>query len=194
MKKNIIILSTAVLLVVLAIHVGLQIFSLPEVELSLSNQTLQDFEDWYGHEEHTYISEMPSLGGTGRERLICINTSKRYDIILHRYEIGRYSFDQMVNYLLTEIFPKTIHPIGNRGLMSANVSFDSIYDILVVPSENMSIVFLARAMEDGYDIYPLRVVNDRIIGLQATEDGYIDFFFTTHTESGLWENLLVRRS
>jgi len=193
-KKNFIIISIAIGIISTAIHIGIQVFSMPTIKPSLSSETFSELEEWIYHSEHVYYAERPSLGGVGRERLVCIYTSRRYDIILHRYEIGRYSFDQKVNYLVTQIFPYSIHMIANRGLMRADVSFDSVYDILVVPSEEISVVFLARAEEDGYEIYPIRIFNSRVIDVQTTKEGVINFLFSSHTESETWESLNARRN
>jgi len=194
MRKNTLIIAVAVAIIITSVYIGTQVSFSPEIEPSLPYEAIQVLSEWYGHNEHIFYAEMPTLGGIGRDRMVCIYISRRYDVILHRYEIGRYSFDQKINYLVLEVFPYTIHMIANRGLMRANTSFNSNYDILVVPSEDISVVFLAHANEDGYSVYPLRVTSSRILGLQATEEGYVDFFFTSHTESESWESLLARRN
>ena len=191
MKKTVIIFSIAIAILVITVHVGIQLFSLPTQEKPPEEKPANE---WIYHSEHVFYAERPSLGGVGRERLVCIYISRRYDIILHRYEIGRYTFDQKINYLVQQVFPYTIHMIGNRGLMKANVSFNSIYDILVIPSEEMSIVLLARAEEDGYSIYPIRIFNLRVFSVEVSEEGDIYFLFSSHTESESWESLNARRN
>ena len=191
MRKTVIIFSIAFAILAISIHVGMQIFSLPPTrEQPLDEPT----SEWTYHSEHIFYAERPSLGGIGRERLVCIYISRRYDIILHRYEIRRYSFDQKINYLVQQVFPYSIHMIGNRGLMKANVSFNSVYDILVIPSEEMSLIFLARAEEYSYTIYPIRIFNLHIFSVEVSEEGDIDFLFSSHTETETWESLNARRN
>jgi len=182
----------AIATILIAIHVGVRIFRIPSVEMPLFEESLLELEEWYHHNEHVFYAEFPSLGGVGRERIVSVDISRRYDVILHRYEIGRYSFDQKINYLMTQVFPYSIHMIANRSLMRANVSFDSVHDILVVPSEEMSVIFIAQAEEYGYEIYPVRILDSRVIGIQATEEEEVHFFFTSHTKTETWESLNAR--
>lgn len=187
MKKNITIIAIAVAIIVVAVHVGVQVSSPQPQEVGLVES-----QEWYYHTEHMFYAEMPTLGGVGRDRIVCLETSRRFDVILHRYEIERYSFEQKINYLLTEVFPYTIHMIGNRGLMRASLAFNSAYDILVVPSENTSIVFIARAYEYGYGVFPVRAFNTRVVDMRANEKEEVYFFLSTHTEMDTWSSLKER--
>jgi len=191
-KKNLIILLIATAVIVIAVHVGIRVFSVAMVEPGLSEETLAELQEWYYHNEHVFYAEMPVLGGTGRDRIVCMETSRRYDVILHRYELGRYSFEQKVNYLLTQVFPYSIHMIANRGLMRANLAFNSTYDILVVPSDYTSIVFIARAEEESYSVFPVRAFNTRIVDMRANEEEKVYFFLSSHTEMDTWADLKER--
>ena len=190
-KKNIIIMSIAFVIVIISIQVGLRVLSLSEVNPSLSSQTLDDLEVYY-ETEPSYEYELPTLGGVGRERLVSLDLSRRYDIIVYRYEIGRYTFEEMVTYLLTEIFPYTVHLIGNRSLTSTTLEMNSLYVVLAIPSDDKSLVFIAKAEEDGYSLFHIHTFSERVHDIWADFDENVHFFVGNQILTFSWKDLQDR--
>ena len=193
--KDITIIFIAICILIVTVYVGMQIMFITTDNPDTFEVFLIEtgsYEDYWFHDGGADPLDFPVLGGEGRGRLFCLETSRRYDIILNRYEIGRYTFNQKINYLLTDVFRYTIHPIANRGLNKVLVEMNSLYEILAISTELRSIVFIARAEESHYNVLPVMTFNSYLKAMYVTFDEVVSFYFDFYEITYRWEDLLER--